>query len=61
MSTYIAAILPRWGTAAAEETDRVESGGDLESFAMKNEMPHDMLLFIGSKLSATILNYNCYW
>jgi hypothetical protein len=43
--------------AAAEETGGVESGGDLESFAMKNETPLDGLLFIGSKLSAAVLNY----
>jgi hypothetical protein len=35
-----------------------ETGGDLESFMMKSEMPRDGLLFIGSKLSATVLNYN---
>jgi hypothetical protein len=37
------------------ETVGVESGGDLESFGMKNEMTRDKLLFIGSKLSATVL------
>jgi hypothetical protein len=42
----------------AEETDGVESGGDLESFTMKSEMPWSRLLFIGSKLSTGVLNYN---
>jgi hypothetical protein len=42
-------------------TDRVESGGDLdsggglESFGMKSETIRDGLLFIVSKLSATVL------
>jgi hypothetical protein len=49
---------------AAEDTDGVESSGaesgrDLESFGMKKEMTRDRLLFIGSKISATILNSNC--
>jgi hypothetical protein len=35
-----------------------ESGGDLESFTIKREMSWDGLLFIGSKLSAVVLNYN---
>jgi hypothetical protein len=35
-----------------------KSGEDLESFVMKNEMSQDGLLFIGSKLSASVLNYN---
>jgi hypothetical protein len=39
-----------------EETDRVESGGDLESFGMKSETTHGGLLFIGSKISATVIN-----
>jgi hypothetical protein len=43
---------------AAEETGGIESNGDLESFVMKSEMPRGELLFIGSKLSATVLNYN---
>jgi hypothetical protein len=44
------------------DDDRVESGGDLESgrdlesFRMKSKMTRDMLLFIGSKISAAILN-----
>jgi hypothetical protein len=42
----------------AKETGRVESGVDIESFAMKSEMPQGRLLFIGSKLLTTILNYN---
>jgi hypothetical protein len=42
----------------AEETDGVESGGDLESFTMKSEMSWGRLLFIGSKLSTGVLNYN---
>jgi hypothetical protein len=42
-------------------TDRVESGGDLESsrelesFRMKSEMTRTGLLFIGSKILAAIL------
>jgi hypothetical protein len=50
-------------TAAVEETGSssvdgggVESGSDLESFAMKSETPWDGLLFIVSKLSAAVLN-----
>jgi hypothetical protein len=43
---------------AAEETGGIESNGDLESFVMKSEMSRGELLFIGSKLSATVLNYN---
>jgi hypothetical protein len=42
----------------AEETDGVESGEDLESFTMKSEMSWGRLLFIGSKLSTGVLNYN---
>jgi hypothetical protein len=42
---------------AAEETGGIESSGDLESFVMKSEMPRGELLFIGSKLSVTVLNY----
>jgi hypothetical protein len=41
---------------AAEETGGVESGGDLESFRMKSKTIRGMLLFIGSKLSAAVLN-----
>jgi hypothetical protein len=45
---------------AEEETGSsdVDSGGDLESFAMKGEIPRDELLFIGLKLLATVLNNN---
>jgi hypothetical protein len=45
----------------AEETGGVESAGDLESFAMKSEIPQGGLLFIGLKLSAAVLNYNLFW
>jgi hypothetical protein len=41
---------------AVEETDGVESSGDLESFGMKNETTRDGLLFICSKISAVVLN-----
>jgi hypothetical protein len=48
---------------AAEETgssiidgSRVESGRDLESFGMKINMTWGRLLFIGSKISAAVLN-----
>jgi hypothetical protein len=37
-------------------TGGVESGGDLESFEMKNEMTQGELVFIGSKISAPVLN-----
>jgi hypothetical protein len=30
----------------------------VESFVMKSEMPRGSLLFIGSKLSAAVLNHN---
>jgi hypothetical protein len=49
---------------AVEEIGRVESGGvkessgDLESFGMKSKMARGRLLFIGSKISATVLNWN---
>jgi hypothetical protein len=33
-----------------------ESGGDLESFEMKSETTRGELLFIGLKISATVLN-----
>jgi hypothetical protein len=33
----------------------VECGWDLESFWMKSEMPRGRLLFIGSKILATVL------
>jgi hypothetical protein len=36
-------------------TDKVESGGDLESFVMKNKMTRGGLLFIDSKISAVAL------
>jgi hypothetical protein len=36
----------------------VESGGDLEGFVIKRKMLWGMLLFIASKQSAVILNYN---
>jgi hypothetical protein len=39
-----------------------ESGGDLESFRMKNETTRNMLIFICSKISETVLNQNyCCW
>jgi hypothetical protein len=38
------------------ESDEVESGGDLESFGMKSKTTRGGLLFIGSKISAMILN-----
>jgi hypothetical protein len=47
-------------STAAEKTDGVESGGDLESFMIKSKMPRGGLLFIGSKLSAEVLNYNSF-
>jgi hypothetical protein len=40
----------------AEEIDGVESDGDLENFVMKSETSWDGLLFVGSKLSAAVLN-----
>jgi hypothetical protein len=40
----------------AEKTGGVESGGDLESFELKIEMTQNELLFIGSKISAAVLN-----
>jgi hypothetical protein len=46
----------RAASTTAEKTDGVESGGDLESFAMNNETPRGGLLFICSKLSAVVLN-----
>jgi hypothetical protein len=36
-------------------TDKVESGGDLESFGMKNKTTRGGLLFIDSKISAVAL------
>jgi hypothetical protein len=53
-----------WESAAltvAAATGRVKSGGDLqsgrdlESFGMKSETTRGMLLFIGSKISTTVL------
>jgi hypothetical protein len=41
---------------ATEEIGRVESGRNLDSFVMKSETPRGGLLFIGSKLSAAVLN-----
>jgi hypothetical protein len=46
------------GRAAAAEEEIGSSGGDLESFVIKSETLWGMLLFIGSKQSAVILNYN---
>jgi predicted small integral membrane protein len=43
-----------------EETGGVESGGELKSFVMKIETTRGGLLFIGSKLSAVVLNYTRY-
>jgi hypothetical protein len=34
---------------------RERGGGDLESFGMKNKMTRSGLLFIGSKISITVL------
>jgi hypothetical protein len=48
----------RAASKVAEETSRVESSMDLESFVMKNEMPQGGLLFIGLKLPVVVLNYN---
>jgi hypothetical protein len=39
-----------------EETGGAESGGDLESFEIKSKMTRDELLFIGSNISAAVLN-----
>jgi hypothetical protein len=50
--------LARAASTAVEETSRVESGSDIESFTMKSEMSRDGLLFIRSKLSVVVLNYN---
>jgi hypothetical protein len=36
-------------------TSGVESDGDMESFRMKSETTRDKLLFIGSKLSTSVL------
>jgi hypothetical protein len=47
-----------WQSAASMAvvaTGRVESGGNLKSFVMKNETTRSGLLFIGSKISATVL------
>jgi hypothetical protein len=41
---------------AAVVTDGVESDRDLESFGMKSKMTWGGLLFIGSKISAAVLN-----
>jgi hypothetical protein len=43
-------------STAAEETGGLERGGNLESFGMKSETTWDGLLFIGLKISATVLN-----
>jgi hypothetical protein len=48
--------LARAALTAVEETGRVESGRDLESFRIKSETTCGRLLFIGLKISATILN-----
>jgi hypothetical protein len=42
-------------TVRVESGRDLESGGDLESFEIKNEITHSGLLFIGSKISATVL------
>jgi hypothetical protein len=47
-----------WQSAASTAvvaTGRVENGRNLESFVMKNETTRSGLLFIGSKISATVL------
>jgi hypothetical protein len=38
------------------ENDGVESGGDLESFGIKNKTTWGRLLFIGLKISTIVLN-----
>jgi hypothetical protein len=38
----------------------VESGRDLESYEMKNKTTRGRLLFIGLKISTTVLKYNRY-
>jgi hypothetical protein len=48
--------LTRAASTTVEETGGVESNGELESFVMKSETPRGGLLFIGSKLSATVIN-----
>jgi hypothetical protein len=45
----------RW---SREQRSR-QSGGDLKSFGIKSKTTRGELLFIGSKISATILNQNC--
>jgi predicted dinucleotide-binding enzyme len=53
--------------AAVEETGLsgvdgggVESGRDLESYGMKSKTTRGRLLFIGLKISTTVLKYNRY-
>jgi hypothetical protein len=48
--------LAQVASTAAEETGGLERGGNLESFGMKSETTWDGLLFIGLKISATVLN-----
>jgi hypothetical protein len=43
-------------STVAKEAGGVESGGYLESFGMKSETTWGGLLFIGSKISAAVLN-----
>jgi hypothetical protein len=61
--TYLNVVAVEWRrwrrrytvSTVAMATDGVESGGDLESFGMKNEMTQGGLLFISSKTSAAVL------
>jgi hypothetical protein len=46
------------GDRRSRERQSRESDIDLESFVMKNETVWDGLLFIGSKISAVVLNQN---
>jgi hypothetical protein len=43
-------------SSSGVDSGRVESGVDLESFGMKSKMTRGGLLFIGSKISAAVLN-----
>jgi hypothetical protein len=46
------------GDRRSREQQSRESGGDLDSFGMKSKMIRGGLLFIGSKIAATVLNQN---
>jgi hypothetical protein len=43
------------GIGGVESSGDLESGEDLESFRIKSEMTRGGLLFIGSKISVTVL------